>query len=135
MGLVRYSLDDKPKSKSEMRTSYVYDDADDRIIFDYQQDIGEILASNREKQNLDDGYTKDRTMRRVARIPMVVVEKIMREQGWNPMDQNNSERLLQLLDDPDYAYLKTSHGRHSHSTRREYFRGSCSTKAVYLGDD
>jgi hypothetical protein len=139
MGLVSYIMDSEKRSSVEMSNRYHYDESEDKIIIERNQDIEPILSSNREKRNIDDGYTKDRTMKRVGRIPMVVVEKIIVEQGWNPMDQNNSDRLLQLLDDPEYAHFKTSDGKHARSTRREFFRGSTSSasaiKPVYSGGD
>jgi len=135
MGLMSASIDTERRSPLEVNHRFHYDTGDDRVILELQQDVAPILASNREKQTIDDGYTKDRSMKRVARIPLVIVEKIMRDKGWNPLDSNNSDRLLQLLDDPEYAYLKTSVGKHARRALREFFRGSCSTKMVYAGDE
>lgn len=129
-----FMLDAEQRAPAEMHNR-VHLDSDGRVIFESVQDVEPILESNREKRRIDDGYTKDRTMKRVGRIPLVMVEKIMREKGWNPLHPSNSERLLQLLDDPDYSHFKTSDGRAARSVQRHYYRGSASTKLVRLGDE
>ena len=68
-------------------------------------------------------------------VNSIVLEKIIVEQGWNPMDPNNSDRLLQLLDDPDYSKFKTSHGKHARKTKREYISGSKSSIELVHGED
>lgn len=138
MGLVSYSLDGEARSPIELQNRFHYDTSDDRIIMERVQDVTPILNSNVEKQNTGDGYTKDRSMRLVARIPLVVVDKIMKEQGWNPMLPENKGRLLQLLDDPEYAYLRTvdKSVTLARAPRREYFRASTAVvKPVYAGDE
>lgn len=136
MGLVSYALDGEYRSPFELNNRFHYDEADDRIIMERVQDVEPILKSNRERFNEGDGYTKDRSMRLVARIPLVIVEKIISEQGWNPMLEENRGRLLALLDQPEYQYLRTSPGKLARGPVREYFKASTATiKPVYAGDE
>lgn len=128
-------LDTERRSPYEVRHKWHYDRADDRVIIEAEQDVEPVLKGNREMRNSNDGYTQDRSMKRVARIPLVVVEKIIREQGWDPLHQDNRDRLLQLLDDPDYSAFKTSEGKHARKARRHYMPGSISTKLVHYGDE
>ena len=131
MSLFKKSMNNSIRARSELSTNFFYDDAEEKIYVQKTQDVESIINSNREKQRLDDGYTKDRSLRRVGRDPLVIVEKIISEEGWNPMLPENSDRLLQLLDRPEYAYLKTSEGTHSRKKARTYYKGSASTKLVY----
>jgi hypothetical protein len=128
-------MDRERKHSRELQTTYAYDDVDDKITFAYRQDVSGLLAENRALQNHNDGYTQDRTMKRVARIPLVVCEKIRIEKGWDPMHPHNSEKLLQLLDEPEYAYLKTSEGKVSKRPARQFFHGKATVKPVYHGDE
>ena len=133
-----FGLDTEARASNEVRHRFHYDEADDKFIVESTQDVESVLKENREMRRADDGFTQDRSMKRVGRIPLVVVEKIKREKGWDPMDANNSERLLQLLDDPDYAHFKTSDGKHARKTQRHYMRastGKAVTKPVFFGDE
>ena len=138
MGLMSFGMDREARATQEVRHQFHYDEAADQFIVESKQDIEPVLADNREMRRADDGYTQDRSMKRVGRIPLVVVEKIKKEQGWDPMDPNNSQRLLQLLDDPDYSHFKTSDGKHARKTQRHFMRASTGravTKPVFFGDD
>lgn len=75
------------------------------------QDIGPSLEQNKAMRLHNDGYSKDRTLRRVAHIPFVVRQHIMETQGWDPYRPDlYPEKLAQLLNDPDWALLRTADG-------------------------
>ncbi len=127
MGLLSYMMD--RNRRGEVHTRFHYDDNGDRIIIERFQDVEPIFKNNNEMKLVDDGYTQDRSMRRVARIPNVIYEKILKgdpgkNNGWDMLAAENGERLLQLLDDPDYAKFRTAEGRVAHVPRRHYFKGS-----------
>lgn len=125
-------MDQEPRRREEVHNQFVYDETDDRIIMNTVQDCTNILEENKLKRLTDDGYTKDRTMKRVATVPLVIVEKIINDEGWNMMDPNNSDRLLQFLDKPEWSYLKTADGKVSRKPLRTYCRAS--TTPVYKSD-
>lgn len=131
VGLMKYSLDNERRTAQETNTVFHWDESGERYIIERHQDVEPILQENREKRLADDGYTKDRTMKRIAQIPLIIVEKWIKEDGFNAMDPNDSEALMQKLDDPDWSYLKTSEGKAARKVKRNYYRGSISTKPVF----
>ncbi len=75
------------------------------------QDVASILEDNRAQYNHNDGYNADRSMRRVAYIPQIIIQKWLNEEGldvWNP---EHKQRLMRKLNDPDWRYLRTAEGR------------------------
>ena len=74
-------------------------------------DVGQMLERNRAMALANDGYSPSRELRRVASIPFAIVHKILTEEGVNVLDPANSDRLVRLLNDPDYAWLRTAPGR------------------------
>lgn len=72
------------------------------------QDVEAILERNKALRNHDDGFNSDRSGRRVASVPMIVWEMWIKE-GMDPT--NPGEFLKRKLNDPDFAYLRTSEGR------------------------
>lgn len=85
------------------------------------QEVTPILEQNQAAATHNDGYSKDRTMARVASIPLAVIYKWMTEEGWDPFspDPDCQKKLAQKLDDPEWRYLRSSeliigdHWRHS----------------------
>lgn len=83
----------------------------DMIVKGYQ-DVYEILELNQAMFTENDGYTEDRSMQRVASIPIILRNKIMAEQGWDPWQPAKyPERYKRLLNDIDYRKLRTAKGR------------------------
>lgn len=75
------------------------------------QDVEPILDRNKELANASDGYTPSRDMQLAASIPLIVWMKWMTEEGWNAFDPANQNKLKRKLNDPDFLYLRTAHGR------------------------
>lgn len=57
--------------------------------------IGEIRAAKNENPN---GFTKDRTMRRIGEVPMILVAEMMK-QGINPLQKGNEKAVLRFLNE------------------------------------
>jgi hypothetical protein len=74
-------------------------------------DVTPIIERNKALAATNDGYSPSRELRRVASIPFAIVHKILMEEGVDILDPANSERLVRLLNDPDYAHLRTAPGR------------------------
>jgi hypothetical protein len=51
--------------------------------------------------------TKDKSMRKVASIPLIIIEKWKRELGVDVMNKDHMTKVKQLLNDPQYRYLRT----------------------------
>ena len=77
------------------------------------QDVDPILDVNKALQN-DEDYSKDGIKKEfwhVARIPVVIQEKWLREDGINIYNKDHWHKVKQKLNDPDYLYLKTTTGK------------------------
>ncbi|HEY3812855.1 MAG TPA: hypothetical protein VGL66_06485 [Caulobacteraceae bacterium] len=74
-------------------------------------DVTPMLERNKQMANANDGYSPSRELRRVASIPFAIVHKILAEEGIDILDPRHSDRLVKLLNDPDFAHLRTAPGR------------------------
>lgn len=90
---------------------YLRTEADGSIHAEAHADVEPILDNNKAMATHNDGYTPDRSMRRVASIPMIVLHKWQVEEGWDPFDPANQDKLAAKLDSSEYAYLRTAPGR------------------------
>jgi hypothetical protein len=77
-----------------------------------------------------DGYTPSRDMRHAASIPFVILDKWYKEEGIRWWDSADTPKLMSKLDDPDWAFLRTSTGHLGKKPFRNYFRGSTSSNKV-----
>ena len=71
------------------------------------QDVSAVVEQNRAMANHNDGYTQDRTMRRVAFIPAVIEQKWI-EEGWYPHDKRE---LARRLNSSEWADRRTAPGK------------------------
>lgn len=91
-------------------TEFHADALDDAVTIRRVQDVEPILENNKALFNSDDGYTPSRDLRRVASIPLSVIEEWMKE-GVNIFDPNCAAAIRRRLNDPQYLYLRTAPGR------------------------
>lgn len=85
---------------------------DGSIVIQGVQDVYQILEMNQAMLTENDGYTQDRSFRRVASIPTALRNKIMAEEGWDPWQPARyPERYKRLVNDIDYRKLRTAKGR------------------------
>lgn len=92
-----------------------HDDMSDVSAIQTIQDVEPILDNNKRLQTENDGFNKDRDMKRIASIPLVIAQRWMQEDGINWMSLPKKEKgayLRRKLNDPDYMYLRTSGGRY-----------------------
>lgn len=76
------------------------------------QDVAPIVEANRAARNHNDGYSADRTFRRVATVPHSLRDKWLQEEGWDAWRPDlYPEQLARKFNDPDYADLRTADGR------------------------
>ena len=87
-----------------------YDEVSGDWSVESVQDTKPIIEYNKILQN-DGGYTAHgikNEMWHYARIPTVVQEKWLREKGVDLMNKDHWGKVKQLLNDPEYRYLKTT---------------------------
>lgn len=92
------------------REDYYWDD-DDGLTVRNRYDVTEILESNKRVQNttVDQRYGNE-MLHRVAEIPLAVVMQLRQKHNIDVFssDPDQKRRLLRILDDPEYRYLKTT---------------------------
>ena len=95
-------------------TYFDYDAHNDTAITYREQDVSPILEANKQLAN-DDSVTKNGikdSWWHYAQIPNIVIEKWLNEDGVNLYDKNHQKRVFQLLNQPEYRYLKTTTKMH-----------------------
>lgn len=100
-------------AENGVSSTFHYDSDGDKSIVETVQDVEPILENNKHLQTLNDGYNADRSMRRIASIPLVVVQQWMQEDGVNWLALPKDEKAVYLrrkLNDPQWRYLRTSGG-------------------------
>lgn len=90
---------------------YLCQDEDGTIRTEAHQDVQHILDANGEMYNHNDGYSQSRDWKRVASIPLALINMVKIHEGWDMLSPENSDRLTKLLNDIDYLKLRTAPGR------------------------
>lgn len=75
-------------------------------------DVQPIIDNNKRLAADGDGYSPSREMRRIASVPLVIVEKWRNELGVDLFNKDHLPAVRRLLNDPDYRFLRTSPGRY-----------------------
>lgn len=92
-----------------MTEEHWFDEDTNRLTIRRLQDVEETLNVNQRQFN-DATEKHGDGIELVARIPMVLVEKLQRDKGLNWFKSTDAERR-RLLNDPDYKKLRTRPGR------------------------
>jgi hypothetical protein len=97
-----------------VKTKFKYDHSEDKVVLQNVQDVEPLLELNKKELTGDSMYgTGDNAvgMRKVASIPLVVIEKWKRELGVDIMNKNDWPKIKQLLNDPENRFFRTREGR------------------------
>ena len=94
-----------------MKRELIDDPSEKRIIAKVSDDVGDQLDFNRDLYNSGDGYSPSRDLRRVASIPLVIVEKWKNELGVDVFNKDHASAVRRLLNSNEYLYLRTAPGR------------------------
>jgi hypothetical protein len=88
-----------------------YSDFDDgKFIYKREQDVEAILNHNKALATDGDGYSPSRDIRRVASIPLVVVEQWLSE-GVDIFNPDHKAEVRRRLNSSDNAFLRTAPGK------------------------
>lgn len=93
---------------------YWEDDGQGGGVVHSVQDVAPLIEQNRAARLHNDGYTQDRTMRRVASVPLSIMLAWKQHEGWDPWNMSDPDvrkRWFQKLSDPDWAALRTADGQ------------------------
>lgn len=97
-------------AQGEVLTQWGWDDMESQNVLHRCQDVEPILEHNKALVQDGDGYSPDRTFRRVASIPNVIVEQWMRE-GINIFRKEDWPKVQRRLNDREWSHLRTAPGR------------------------
>jgi hypothetical protein len=70
-----------------------------------------IIEHNKKLVTHNDGYTADRSIRRVASIPYIVMLHWLYSEGWWALDPECADKLAAKLNSSEYAHLRTAEGQ------------------------
>ena len=87
----------------------VYHDLGDRVVIQNRQDIRDIVEANKRQKNDSSGRMGE--MVHVGRIPVVVMDQWIREDGINYLKAENKGLLLKKLEQRDNSVFKTHPGK------------------------
>ena len=93
-----------------IKTKLKYDHENDNLVVNRVQDVQPILELNKKEALGDSMYgpaNPASSMRKVASIPLVVIEKWKRELGVDVFNKDHMPKVKQLLNDPEYKWLRT----------------------------
>jgi hypothetical protein len=71
-----------------------------------------------------DGYGPTREWRRAATIPNILLEKWHKEEGIRWWDSEDTPKLMEKLDDPEWSFLRTAPGHLGRKPFRKFHRAS-----------
>jgi len=96
----------------ELKTTLEFDKNTGKHILRHTQDVTSILDANKRAQ-ADNIGKKFGDFAQIASIPFAVVLEWKQKYGINAMSPSPEDkiRMVALLNDPDYAYLRTRGGR------------------------
>jgi hypothetical protein len=80
-----------------------------------EQDVEPFLEANKLLQN-DENYSKQGIKEgwwHYAHLPAVIIEKFMNEHGVDVFNRDHDRKKYQLLNQPEYKYLKTTTKMHT----------------------
>mgnify|MGYP003132099854 FL=1 len=96
---------------SPIKRKTTYDADGDNLVQHSVQDVRPLIELNKKEFNKDyiNGgvETKELGMRKVASIPLIIVEKWKREHGVDMMNKDHWPKIKKLLNDPEYRFLRT----------------------------
>jgi len=76
------------------------------------QDVTPAIEDIRGQRLANDGYSDDRSVRRVAHVPQSIRDLWLQNEGWDAYRPDlYPDKLAAKFNDPDYAFLRTAEGR------------------------
>lgn len=94
----------------EVVTRWQYDEPTGLTVIERVQDVEPIFEVNKQLYNDGDGYSPSRELRRVASIPMAIVEMWMQE-GVNIFNPDHMPEIRRRLNDSENLFMRTAPGR------------------------
>ncbi len=90
-----------------LRQTYVDDDGN--VTEQLISDVTPVIDQNKRHANGDHSPIAPWLGDKVATIPLVIAEKWLNDHGIDVFQREHWPRVRQLLNDPDWRYLRTTH--------------------------
>jgi hypothetical protein len=114
-----------------LSVGYGYDAVEDELVVVQQSDCTAIVEANRRRFRETDPFKRaGEDFHLMARIPPGIAMKWKLELGVDIMKQEDWPKIMKLLHDPDWSYLRTHGGSYLDRPAREYFKASTSTGKI-----
>ena len=98
-------------SDGSIKRNVTYDRAEEKLVQHSVQDIQPLIDLNKKEYNKDYVHggveTKETGMRKVASIPLIIIEKWKKEHGIDMMNKDHWPKIKQLLNSNEYRFLRT----------------------------
>jgi len=98
-------------SDGSIKRNVTYDRAEEKLVQHSVQDIQPLIDLNKKEYNKDYVHggveTKETGMRKVASIPLIIIEKWKKEHGIDIMNKDHWPKIKQLLNSNEYRFLRT----------------------------
>jgi hypothetical protein len=81
----------------------------DKLVRTREIDLAPDVSVLKNEAKMNPGFRMDKPMQKVASIPMIIVEKLMKDHDLDVFSENPSEiRRLEQLIEINYPFLKTT---------------------------
>lgn len=118
MGKIRWDYD----PQASLQVGYHIDPVTDRVTIVHREDVSPVLKANKRAQLVDvNKPAGDEFWRHVGRIPPGVVMLWMKKYGVDVMKTSHQPKVLQMLDRPEWRWLKVRQGNYARAPERQYF--------------
>ncbi len=87
----------------------VYHDLGDQVVIERVQDVSAIIEANKRQSNEATGRMGE--MVHIGRIPVVIMDRWIKEDGINYLLKDNMPLLMKKLHHPDNKFMKTHPGK------------------------
>jgi|TARA_R110000796_G_scaffold153478_3_gene270005 hypothetical protein len=98
-------------SDGSIKRNITYDRGEEKLVQHSVQDIQPLIDLNKKEYNKDYIHggveTKETGMRKVASIPLIIIEKWKKEHGIDMMNKDHWPKIKQLLNSNEYRFLRT----------------------------
>jgi hypothetical protein len=76
-----------------MGEKFFFDHANHKMYIQRTEDVESVIdEATEDRNNLNNGWSKKRHFRKIGTIPMIIVEKVLRERGINLMENSPEAR-------------------------------------------
>lgn len=104
-----------------LQTGMVIDPVTDEITIVHRENVDSVIKANKQAMNVPVRRDPDEMYRHVARIPQGIYMYWLKHLGVDVLNNAHQDKVLNLLDDPHWSYLRVTPGKYSRKVEKQYF--------------